>query len=202
MSTAGPRRSDAVRNRERLVAEADALFAAADGPVTLDMVARAAGVGIGTLYRHFPTREALVEAVYRLELDALDRRAAALLEERTGLDAMRCWLDDYLRFVATKRAMRDALQVAITADGEVATTMRPRITAMIGRILQAGAADGTLRDDVSPDDVTLALVGVMLAATATSQTEQARRMLGLLLAGLKAHPDRGDPAPSAPIQNG
>lgn len=154
------------------------------------MIAKAAEVGIGTLYRHFPTREALVEAVYRLELEALDRRAADLLKEHTGLDAMRCWLDDYLRFVTTKRAMRDALQVAITADGDVVTTMRPRITAMIGRFLQAGAVDGTLRDDVSPDDVTLALVGIVLAATATSKQEQARRMLGLLLAGLKKLPER------------
>lgn len=103
---------------------------------------------------------------------------------------MRCWLDDYLRFVTTKRAMRDALQVAITTDGEVATTMRPRIIAIIGRFLQAGVADGTLRDDVSSDDVTLALVGMVLAATAMAKQEQARRMLGLLLAGLKAHPDR------------
>ena len=184
LSTPGPRRSDALKNRERLVAEADALFSAADGPVTLDMIAKAAEVGIGTLYRHFPTREALVEAVYRLELDALDRRAATLLEENTAFEAMGRWLDDYLHFVATKRAMHDVLRIAITADG-AASSVRPRINAIVGRFLSTGAADGTLRDDVSPDDVTLGLVGMVLAATAASQMDQARRMLGLLLAGLK-----------------
>lgn len=185
MSTAGPRRSDALRNRERLVAEADALFSSADGPVTLDMIAKAAGVGIGTLYRHFPTREMLVEAVYRLELDALDWRAGVLLEEHTAYDAMRRWLDDYLHFVATKRAMRDALRVAITPDGDAASGVRRRINVIIDKFLSTGATDGTLRDDVSPDDVTLGLVGMVLAATAASQVDQARRMLGLLLAGLE-----------------
>ena len=167
------------------MAEAGALFSSARGPVTLDMIAKAAGVGIGTLYRHFPTREALVEAVYRLELDTLDRRAGVLLERHTAFDAMRCWLDDYLHFVATKRAMQDALHVAITPGGDVASSIRPRINAIVSTFLSAGAADGTLRNDVSSEDVTLGLVGMVLAATAASQMNQARRLLGLLLAGLK-----------------
>ncbi|WP_010219534.1 TetR/AcrR family transcriptional regulator [Sphingomonas sp. PAMC 26621] len=187
MSTAGPRRADALKNRERLVAEADALFASDGGPVTLDMIAKAAGVGIGTLYRHFPTRESLVEAVYRLELDALDRRADALLATSTASDAMRHWLDDYLHFVATKHAMQDALRVGITPRDNAASTIRLRINAVVGRFLSAGGADGTLRDDVSPDDVTLGLLGMALAANAASQVDQTRRMLGLLLAGLKQH---------------
>lgn len=186
MSTAGPRRADALKNRERLVAEADALFSSLGGSVTLDMIAKAAGVGIGTLYRHFPTREALVEAVYRLELDALDRRAGVLLERYAASDAMQRWLDDYLHFVATKRAMQDALHVAITPGGDAASSMRSRINSIVGRFLSSGALDGTLRNDVSPDDVTLSLVGMVLAATATSQVDQARRMLRLLLAGLES----------------
>ena len=185
MSTAGPRRADALKNRERLVAEAGALFSRVGEPVTLDMIAKAAGVGIGTLYRHFPTREALVEAVYRLELDTLDRRAGVLLEEYTASDAMRRWLDDYLHFVATKHAMQDALHVAITPGGNIASSIRPRINAIVSTFLSAGAADGTLRNDVSSDDVTLGLMGMVLAATAASQMDQARRLLGLLLAGLK-----------------
>ncbi|WP_010164798.1 TetR/AcrR family transcriptional regulator [Sphingomonas sp. PAMC 26617] len=167
------------------MAEADVLFSSVDGPVTLDMIAKAAGVGIGTLYRHFPTREALVEAVYRLELDALDRRAGALLEKYTASDAMQHWLDDYLRFVATKRAMQDALRVAITPGGDAASSVRLRISAIVGKFLSSGAVDRTLRNDVSPDDVTLGLLGMMSAATAASQSDQARRMLGLLLTGLK-----------------
>ena len=186
MSTAGPRRADALKNRERLVAEADALFSSLGGQVTLDMIAKAAGVGIGTLYRHFPTREALVEAVYRLELDALDRRAGVLLDKYTASDALQRWLDDYLHFVATKRAMQDVLRVAITPGGDAALSVRPRINAIVGKFLSIGAVDGTLRNDVLPDDVTLGLVGMVLAAAATSQVDQARRMLGLLLAGLES----------------
>ena len=106
-----PLRADAARNRERLIAEARRFFSAGGATVSLDGIAQAAGVGVATLYRNFATREALVEAVYRSELDALAADADALLAAHGALDALRLWMDGYARFVATKHAMRDVLGI-------------------------------------------------------------------------------------------
>ena len=183
-------RADAARNRERLVAEAGRLFSAGDATVSLEGVAQAAGVGVGTLYRHFPTREALVEAVYRSELDALAADAEPLLAAHGALDALRMWMDQYARFVAVKHAMRDALRVALTspatsAPATSAPATRARIRSVVARFAAAGAADGTIRTDVEPDDVTLCLAGAVLMTAASTDTSQLRRMLDLLLDGLR-----------------
>ena len=111
-------RSDARRNRERLLETAAAAFAVGDGPVSLEAVARGAGVGIGTLYRHFPTREALIEAVYRAELADVSASAAQLLNEHPPADALRRWMDRYAEFVAAKRGMAESLR-AIFESGAV-----------------------------------------------------------------------------------
>src|SRR6185312_1176153 len=103
-------RADATRNRDRLLQVAREAFAAADGPVSLEGVARAAGVGIGTLYRHFPTREALVEAVYAAELDDVTGSVAGLLERLPPDAALRAWMGRYAGFAAAKRGMVDTLR--------------------------------------------------------------------------------------------
>lgn len=100
-------RADARRNRERLLASAAAAFAAADGPVSLEAIARDAGVGIGTLYRHFPNREALVEAVYSAELAEVAASAVELLDRHPPVIALRRWMDRYAAFVAAKRGWRN-----------------------------------------------------------------------------------------------
>ena len=187
MSTPGPRRSDATINRERLIAQADALFRSGTEPITLEMIAKAAGVGIGTLYRHFPTRDALAAAVYRLELDDLAMQADALLQNGTAFAAMRQWIGRYIEFVAAKRAMHDALRVAI-APNSSASLVRPRVNAIVGKFLEAGARDGTLRRGLLPEDVTLGLVGMVLAAGAAVDHAQASRILELLMAGLRSAP--------------
>ncbi|WP_353946895.1 TetR/AcrR family transcriptional regulator [Streptomyces sp. HUAS MG91] len=179
-------RSDARRNREKLLTAARSVFSAtAEGPVTLDAVARAAGVGIGTLYRHFPTREALVEAVYAAELDALAAAASELLDELPPVPALRAWLDRYTAFAATKHGMIDMLR-----SGPSPTTMptrptRERIAAAVGELLAAGARGGTLRSDVDPDDVTTLLLGVSLAAASGSSPEQTGRALDLIVDALR-----------------
>jgi AcrR family transcriptional regulator len=99
-------RADAQRNRERLIDAAVAAFSAGQDPVALESIARDAGVGIGTLYRHFPSRAALVEAVYRSELDRLCRSADALLASQDPADALRAWMERYVDFVRTKRGRR------------------------------------------------------------------------------------------------
>ncbi|MEK0097174.1 TetR/AcrR family transcriptional regulator [Streptomyces sp. A475] len=175
-------RADAQRNRENLVAVARAAFAASDGTVALEGIAREAGVGIGTLYRHFPTREALVEAVYAAELDDVTTSAPALLEEFPPDVALRAWLDHYAKFTATKRGMIDTLRAG-WASGRITTpTTRERITAAIGTILAAGAAAGSLRGDVDPDDVTAIVLGAFLSTAATGDAaEQTGRLLDLVV---------------------
>lgn len=188
-----PLRAHARRNREKLIAVARAAFAASDGTVALEGIARDAEVGIGTLYRHFPTREALVEAVYAAELDDVTESAPALLDTLPPERALRAWMERYAAFVATKRGMADTLRSG-WASGRIATpTTRERITAAIGAILARGADEGALRADVDPDDVTALLLGVFLSTAASGTPEQIGRLLDLVVDGL--HPGQGPANP-------
>ncbi|MEV4146037.1 TetR family transcriptional regulator [Amycolatopsis sp. NPDC049691] len=180
-----PVRSDARRNREKLVAAARAAFAAADGTVALEAIAREAGVGIGTLYRHFPTREALVEAVYAAELDDVTASAPALLAELPPEAALRAWMDRYAAFVETKRGMADVLRASL-ASGRITTPVtRRRITEAIGTILAAGARDGVFRAGTDPEDVTLMLLGVFLSTSADQDAARVGRLLDLIVDALR-----------------
>lgn len=175
-------RADAQRNRKRLIEVARAAFTSGDGKVSLEAIAREAGVGIGTLYRHFPTREALVEAVYWTERTRLCESAAELLAQEPPDRALRAWMDRFAAYVATKREMADALR-ALIADGTITSAQaREELSAAARLLLDAGAADGTLRADVVPEDVVTALVGVFLA---TSGPEQSTRLIDLLMAALR-----------------
>ena len=185
MSKSPRLRADAIRNRERLIVEAQRFFSAGDARVSLEDVAQAAGVGIGTLYRHFPTREALVEAVYQTELDALAADAEPLLAAHPALDALRMWMDRYARFVAAKHAMRDALRIALTSSTASPPGTRARVRTIVARFAAAGAADGTIRADVEPDDVTLCLAGAVLMTATGTDADQLRRVLNLVLDGLR-----------------
>ena len=180
-----PLRADAQRNRDRLLEVAVRAFSQ-DGPgVTLDAIAKDAGVGIGTLYRHFPTREALIEAAYRNELARLCDAAADLLQDMPPDEATRTWMDRCIDYMATKRGMADALRAVIASGGSPYAQSRDRLTTAITTLLQAGAAAGTLRADVGPGDVLASLSGVSLAAGEPAQRDQARRLLDLLMDGLR-----------------
>jgi AcrR family transcriptional regulator len=186
--TARATRADAQRNREKLLDVARTAFAAADGAVALEGIAREAGVGIGTLYRHFPTREALVEAVYAAELDDVTGNVPALLRELPADAAFRAWMGRYAAFIATKRGMVDTL-LAGWASGRITTpTTRERITAAIATIMAAGAEDGSLRADVDPQDVTAMLLGIFLSTTADGTPERAGRLLDLVMDALRPRP--------------
>ncbi|PRY13529.1 TetR/AcrR family transcriptional regulator [Kineococcus rhizosphaerae] len=182
MSAARRPRADVARNRALLLAAARDAFTSGE-PVVLEAVARAAGVGIGTLYRHFPTREDLAEAVYAAELDAVVEAAPALLAELPPDRALRAWLQRYTEFVATKRGMLQTLRAG-WASGRIATpATRERVTAVLGTFLSAGAAAGTLRGDVDPDDVTALMLGVFVPSE-TRSAEQQDRLLDLVLAAV------------------
>lgn len=175
-------RADALRNRERLLASATAAFSAG-GDVSLEGIARAAGVGIGTLYRHFPSREALTEAVYRSELAEVAASAEQLLDRHPPAVALRRWMDRYAEFVAAKRGMAESLRVVLDSGAVELGDTRAAIVGAVERLLSAGLADGSLRADVRADDVVSSLLGISLAS---GSGEQAQRMMDLLAAGLAA----------------
>jgi AcrR family transcriptional regulator len=179
-------RVDAQRNRRRLVEVAREAFTASGEKVTLEAVAREAGVGIGTLYRHFPTREALVEAVYRAELGGLCDSASELLTQQHPHIALRAWMDRFADYVATKRDMADTLRAVIASGAITSSQAREQLAGAVQTLLDAGAEAGTLRTDVRAEDVVASLVGVFLACGLPEQRDQAGRMLDLLTAGLVA----------------
>ncbi|MEY9967959.1 AcrR family transcriptional regulator [Streptacidiphilus sp. MAP12-16] len=187
MSATGPRplRADAQRNRDRLLAAAVHAFSQVGPDVTLDAIAKDAGVGIGTLYRHFPTREALVEAAYRNELSRLCDAATALLQTMPPDEAMRAWMDRFVDYMTTKRGMADALRAVIASGGNPYGQSRDQLTGAITTLLGAGATAGTVRSDVGPGDVLALLGGVSLAVAEPAQREQGRRLLDLLMDGLR-----------------
>ena len=178
-------RADALRNRDTLIQVARVAFAAANDTVSLEGIAREAGVGIGTLYRHFPTREALVEAVYAAELNDVTGSVAALLKELPPDAALRAWMQRYATFVATKRGMAETLRAG-WASGRIATpNTRERITAAIATILASGAEAGSLRADVEPEDITAMLLGIFLSTAASKTPEQTERLLDLVMDALR-----------------
>jgi AcrR family transcriptional regulator len=177
-------RRDAQRNRQRIIDAATRALTAGPDPVKIETIAHEAGVGVGTLYRNFPSREALVEEVYRSELTRLCAMAAVLVADRPPADAMREWMRRYQDFVATKHGMADALRAVIASGAISSAQTREQLDGAIATILSAGATDGSLRADVQPADVSASMAGIMLTA---ADIDQATRMLQLLVDGLLAH---------------
>ena len=174
-------RADAERNRIRLLDAATAAFASGQDSVTLEQIARDAGVGIGTLYRHFPTREALVEALYRKELADLCASADDLLGAHAPERALRLWLDRFADYVAAKREMADALRAVFASGAVTVSHARGELTVAVKAILDAGVADGTLRADVRPEDVVAMVVGIFTATSIAGGREQLERMFDLVV---------------------
>jgi AcrR family transcriptional regulator len=168
-----------------------------DGPdVTLESIASEAGVGIGTLYRHFPTREALIEAAYRSELARLCAGVPDLLQTLPADVALRTWMDRFIDYLATKRGMADALRTVIASGGNPYAQSRESLLEAIRSLVLAGGDEGRLRRDVEPTDVMMGISGVSLVAGMPEQRDQAGRLLDLLLDGLRYRPPGSDPAVS------
>ncbi|MGN9762468.1 TetR/AcrR family transcriptional regulator [Streptomyces sp. SD31] len=185
-STTRGLRADARRNRERLLEVAGRAFSEVGTDASLEAIAKDAGVGIGTLYRHFPTREALLEAVYRNELARVCDSATELLAKLPPDQAMRQWMDLFIDYLATKQGMGDALKAVIASgDEDPFAESLERISTAISTLLHAGAEVGVLRSDVDPLDVGFSLGGVLLITSDKGLRDRAGRMLDLLLDGLR-----------------
>jgi AcrR family transcriptional regulator len=178
-----PLRADAQRNRDLLLDAAGKAFAECGPDATLEGIAKNAGVGIGTLYRHFPTREALVEVVYRSELAAVCAAAPELLAAMPPVEATRAWMDRFVDFMTRKIGMADALRALIASGADPYAHSFELLTGAIQPLLEAAAAAGEIRPDFAADDVLMSLSGVALAAS--SNREQAGRLLDLLMDGLR-----------------
>lgn len=177
-----PQRADALRNRDRLLQVAIKAFAKSGTDVPLDSIARAAGVGIGTLYRHFPTREALVEMAYRSELARLCDSATTLLQTRTPDVALREWMGSFIEFLAMKRSMVDALRATKGPNENRRAESRARLLDAITLLISAGVTAQVIRSDVESMDILDSLSGVSLATTEPARRE---RLLDLLMDGLR-----------------
>lgn len=182
---ARPLRADAARNRARLL-EVAAAALAEDAEIPLETIAQRAGVGIGTLYRHFPERGALLAAAYRQEVAALCAAAPALLEDgRPAVDALRDWMGRFVRYAATKRGMGPALRAVAGSDSSLFAETRAHIVEAIDVLLAAGRADGSVRPDVDGEAVLLAMGGVWNVPDSDRWAERVRGLLDLLVDGLR-----------------
>ena len=178
-------RVDAARNRERVLEAAKAVFSTGGADASLEAVARRAGVGIGTLYRHFPTREALYEAVYRREVEQLGDLAEQLKDEPRPVDALRRWLRSNVEFVATKKGMSAALTLAAQASPELRSYSFDRLTKAAGALLDRAVAAGEIRSDISSEDLIRALVGMCYMHDQPGWQSNVSRLLDVFVDGLR-----------------
>lgn len=178
-------RADAQRNRDRVLEVAAQAFARDGSLATLDAIAREAGVGIGTLYRHFPTREALVDAAYQNELARLCDAADDLLLDLPADRALRAWMDRFVEYMTTKRGMGEALRALIAAGGDPFARSWDQMLSATTALVRAAVAQGSVRDDVDPADVLRAIGAITLG---TGETGQAGPLLDLIMDGLRYRP--------------
>ncbi|UNT00473.1 TetR/AcrR family transcriptional regulator [Streptomyces tubbatahanensis] len=186
-----PLRSDAQRNRERILQVALAeLTRAADAP--LSAIAKKAGVGQGTFYRNFPSREALVLEVYRYEVQQVADTADQLLGTRPPDRALREWMDRLAQYAMAKAGLADALRKATSARGTLAGLGHGPLTRAIGALIEANERAGTIRPGVTPEDFLLAIAGLWQIDPRTDWQSRARRLMDLVMDGLRA----GAPGPA------
>jgi AcrR family transcriptional regulator len=182
------RRADAARNRSQLLEVATRVFVSAGTEPSMRAIAREAGVGIATLYRHFPTRESLVDAVYRDQVARLTDGARELLAQLPPRAALRRWMDLFGDWIATKNGMLGTL-LAMIESGEIAhAETQAKLLAAIDDILSAGRATGELRADVTAEDIAASLIGIFTVARPPDHDARASRLLNLLMDALRPAP--------------
>ncbi len=178
-------RADARRNRDRLLEVAKAAFTRDGAEINLDDLAKQAGLGIGTLYRHFPTRDALIEAVYRAELERLADAATRLSKAHTPIEALREWMRLFVDYIATKHLIAPAPNSMVGGPSQLYETsgdlMKTAIQSLVGRAVESG----DIRPDLDPFDLLRALVGVANVAASPDWEASAKRLVDILLLGSK-----------------
>jgi AcrR family transcriptional regulator len=179
-------RADRLRNRERLVEAAKAGFAAVGADVSLDEIARRAGVGIGTLYRHFPTRESIVAAVYRREVQQLADAAPRLLALHAPGEAVHEWMRLFVDYIATKKLILPALGVIAGGASDLLVNSSERIAGAAALLVRRAVAAGDIRADVDPVDVQRALIGFTFGNNNPGWEASARRLVDVLYDGLRS----------------
>ena len=178
-------RADARRNRERLLEAAKAAFAEAGADVSLDEIARRAGVGIGTLYRHFPTRGAIVEAVYRREVQQLADAATRLLAALPTGAALHEWMRLFVDYIGTKNLIAPALNAMVGGPSQLYATSRELVKAAIDSLVRRAVESGDIRPDLEPLDLLRALAGVANLSASPDWEASAKRLVDILLLGSK-----------------
>lgn len=186
-------RADALRNRDKVLEAARAVFSEGGTGAGLEAVARRAEVGIGTLYRHFPTREALYEAVYRREVEQLTELARRLAAEGPPLAALRRWMRALVEFVATKKGMAEALALAAHKPPELMAYSTSRLNEAVGVLLRAAAGAGEVRPDIGPEDLLRMVIGICYVQDGPGWQEQVMRLLDVFLDGLRQGASPGAP---------
>jgi len=176
-------RTDAQRNRELILEVAKVAFTRSGPNASLDDIAKEAGVGAGTLYRHFPTRDALIEAVYRTEVEKLataERRFAAAM---SPIEALRAWMLLFVDYIATKQIIASALNAYVGGPSKLYEGSRAQIQGAIDALVKRAIKHGDIRRDLDPFDLLRALVGVSNVSSGPDWQQSARRLVDILITG-------------------
>jgi AcrR family transcriptional regulator len=176
-------RADAERNRERILQVAKVAFTRSGAHVSLDDIARQSGVGPGTLYRHFPTREALLEGVYRTEVAQLADAQKEFSRTLPPLEALRAWMLLFVDYIATKQIIAAALNSLLGGPAKLFESSGTQIRSAIHSLVERAVASGDIRPDLDPLDLLRALVGVSNVSSVPDWRESAKRLVQILLAG-------------------
>jgi AcrR family transcriptional regulator len=174
---------DAQRNRERLLDVAKEAFTRSGANASLDDIARQAGVGPGTLYRHFPTRDALLEAVYRSEVEKLAAAEKQFAQELPPIEALRSWMSLFVDYIAAKQIIAPALNTLVGGHSKVIEASYSRIWEAIRALVKRAVESGEIRPDLDPIDLLRALIGVANVATSPDWQKSARRLVDILISG-------------------
>lgn len=176
-------RADAQRNRERILELAKRAFTRAGGNINLDELAKEAGVGPGTLYRHFPTRDALLEAVYRSEVEKLAAAERKFAETLPPVEALRAWMLLFVDYIAAKQIIAPALNTMVGGPSKVFEATGHMVKGAIAALVKRAIESGDIRPDLEPFDLLRALVGVSNVASTPDWPQSARRLVDILITG-------------------
>ncbi len=176
-------RTDAQRNRERILEVAKQAFTRVGANASLDDIAKEAGVGAGTLYRHFPTRDALIEAVYRTEVEKLAAAERKFAEAMPPIEALRAWMLLFVDYIATKQIIAPVLNTFVGGPSKLYEGSRALIQGAIDGLVKRAIKSGDIRKDLEPFDLLRALIGVSHVASSPDWQQSAKRLVDILIIG-------------------